>query len=278
VILSEDHRAPLVAVDVWYHVGAVNERKGRSGFAHIFEHLMFQEEAPQRGRAYRLRAARAQRRDEPERHDRVGPHQLLRDHAVGPARADALAGERSDGLLARHRRSEKLDTQREVVRKRTATDPREYAVRPREERLVQLLYPDPHPYFGYVIGSHEDLEKASLDDVRNFFHTYYSPNNAAVAIVGDFRQADVKPLVEKYFGPIPRGPEPAPVTAKTEPAHEEIRETMRDQVQLAKVLIGYVGPGPLEHPAAALLMRILAGASRAACTTTSSTRRRSPRT
>jgi len=110
-----------------------------------------------------------------------------------------------------------------------------------------------------VIGSHEDLEKASLEEVRDFFHTYYTPNNAALAIVGDFRPADVKPLVEKYFGPIARGPEPAPVTAKTEPHTKQIRETMRDQVQLAKVLIGFVGPKPLEHPATAPLVRILAG-------------------
>src|SRR5205823_5066092 len=181
VILSEDHRAPLVAVDIWYHVGAVNERKGRSGFAHLFEHLMFQ-----------------------------GSKHLNGDERTVFA-------------------------------------------------LLELLYPDPHPYFGYVIGSHEDLEKASLEDVRGFFHTYYSPNNAALAIVGDFRPVDVKPLVEKYFGPIPRGPEPAPVTAKTEPHTKQIRETMRDQVQLAKVLVGFVGPKPLEHPATALLMRILAG-------------------
>src|SRR3989442_7289874 len=153
----------------------------------------------------------------------------------------------------------KLDTQREVVRNERRQSVENIPYGRAEERLVQLLYPDPHPYFGYVIGSHEDLEKASLEDVRDFFHTYYSPNNAPLAIVGDFRPADVKPLVEKYFGPIRRGPEPEPVTAKTEPHAREIRETMRDQVQLAKVLIGYVGPRPLERPAAALLMRILAG-------------------
>ena len=128
-----------------------------------------------------------------------------------------------------------------------------------EERLVQLLYPEPNPYFGYVIGSHEDLQRASLQEVRDFFRTYYAPNNASLAIVGDFRTASVKQLVEKYFGPIPRGPQPPPVTARTVPHTQEIRETLRDQVQLAKVLIGYVGPAPLQRPAVLPLVRILAG-------------------
>src|SRR5207244_6377968 len=89
--------------------------------------------------------------------------------------------------------------------------------------------------------------------------TYYAPNNASLAIVGDFKPAEVKPLVEKYFGPIVRGPEKAPVMAKTEPHAKEIRETMTDQVQLAKILIAWVGPRPLDGSAVNALMRILAG-------------------
>ncbi|TMA26209.1 MAG: insulinase family protein, partial [Deltaproteobacteria bacterium] len=99
---------------------------------------------------------------------------------------------------------------------------------------------------------------ASVEDVKDFFRTYYAPNNASLSIVGDFETARVKPLVEKYFGPIVRGPDKPPVTAKTELQVKEVRETLRDQVQLAKVLIGFVGPKPLENPAATTLMRVLA--------------------
>ena len=100
---------------------------------------------------------------------------------------------------------------------------------------------------------------ASLTDVKQFFRTYYAPDNASLAVVGDFKVAEVKPLVEKYFGPIVRGPGKPPVTAKTEAHTKEQRETLHDQVQLAKVLVGYVGPKPLEKPEALALMRILAG-------------------
>jgi len=153
----------------------------------------------------------------------------------------------------------KLDTQREVVRNERRQSIENVPYGRAEERLVQLLFPAPHPYYGYVIGSHEDLMAASLADVQQFFRTYYAPNNASISIVGDFRAADVKPLVEKYFGPLPRSPEPPPITARTGPRTKEVRETVRDQVQLPKVLVGYVGPKPLEDPAMPLLMRILAG-------------------
>jgi zinc protease len=153
----------------------------------------------------------------------------------------------------------KLDTQREVVRNERRQSIENVPYGRAEERLVQLLFPAPHPYYGYVIGSHEDLMAASLGDVQEFFRTYYAPNNASLAVVGDFRAAEVKPLIEKYFGPLPRGPQPPLITARTEPRTKEVRETLRDQVQLSKVLIGYIGPRPLEDPAMPLLMRILAG-------------------
>jgi zinc protease len=153
----------------------------------------------------------------------------------------------------------KLDTQRDVVRNEKRQSIENVPYGRAEERLVQLIYPQPNPYYGYVIGSHEDLQAASLEDVKEFFRTYYAPNNASLSIVGDFKPSDVKPLVEKYFGPIPRGPEKAKVTATTVPHAKETAETLRDQVQLSKVLMGFVGPKPLEKPAMGALMRILAG-------------------
>ena len=260
VILSEDHRAPVVGVNLWYHVGAVNERKGRSGFAHLFEHLMFQGSkhlsGDERTVFAMLERNGATNLNGTTEWDRTNYFETM------PAdRVELALWLESDrmGFLLDTVDQKKLDTQRDVVRNERRQSIENVPYGRAEERLVQLLYPEPNPYFGYVIGSHEDLMAASLDDVREFFRTYYAPNNASLAIVGDFQPAQVKPLVEKYFGPIPRGPQKPPVTAKTEPHAKEIREAMRDQVQLSKVLIGYVGPKPLENPAAPVLMRILAG-------------------
>jgi len=260
VILSEDHRAPVVAVELWYHVGAVNERKGRSGFAHLFEHLMFQGSKHLNGDE-RTVFAMLDRNGATNLNGTTDWDRTNYFETMPADRLELALWLESDrmGFLLDTLDQKKLDTQREVVRNERRQTTENVPYGRAEERLVQLLYPDPHPYFGYVIGSHEDLMAASLGDVQDFFRTYYAPNNASIAIVGDFRPADVKLLVEKYFGPIPRGPQAPPVTAKTQPHAREVRETLRDQVQLAKVLIGYVGPKPLENPAVGPLVRILAG-------------------
>ena len=153
----------------------------------------------------------------------------------------------------------KLDTQREVVlnEKRQSFENVPYGRS--EIRLVELLFPEPHPYYGSIIGSEEELKAASLTDVKDFFRTYYAPNNASLAIVGDFDTAKVKAMVEKYFGPIVRGPDKPKVVAKTLPHEKPVREEMTDEVQLAKVLVGFVGPRPIEKPAIDVLMRVLSG-------------------
>jgi zinc protease len=258
VLLSEDHRAPVVAVDLWYHVGAVNERKGRSGFAHLFEHLMFQGSkhlhGDERAVFSMLQRNGATNLNGTTEWDRTNYFETM------PAdRLELALWLESDrmGFLLDTVDQKKLDTQRDVVRNEKRQSIENVPYGRAEERLVELLYPQPNPYFGYVIGSHEDLMAASLDDVKGFFRTYYAPDNASLAIVGDFKPEQAKALVEKYFGPIVRGPQKPPVTATTEPHKKEVRETLHDQVQLAKVLIGFVGPAPLEDPAAAVLMRIL---------------------
>jgi zinc protease len=260
VILSEDHRAPVVGVDLWYHVGAVNERPGRSGFAHLFEHLMFQGSKHLNGDE-RTVFAMLERNGATNLNGSTDWDRTNYFETMPADRLELALWLESDrmGFLLDTVDQKKLDTQRDVVRNEKRQSIENVPYGRAEERLVQLLYPEPNPYFGYVIGSHEHLMSASLDDVREFFRTYYAPNNASLSIVGDFRAAQVKPLVEKYFGALPRGPQPPPVTAQTQPHSKEIRETQRDQVQLAKVLIGYVGPKPLEKPAVAPLMRILAG-------------------
>jgi zinc protease len=259
VILSEDHRAPVVGVDLWYHVGAVNERKGRSGFAHLFEHLMFQGSKHLNGDE-RTVFAMLERNGATNLNGTTEWDRTNYFETMPAERLELALWLESDrmGFLLDTVDQKKLDTQREVVRNERRQSIENVPYGRAEERLVQLLYPEPNPYFGYVIGSHEDLQRASLDDVREFFRTYYAPDNASLAIVGDFRAAQVKPLVEKYFGPLPRGPKAPEVSAKTLPQTKEIHETLRDQVQLAKVLFGYVGPAPLESPAISPLMRILA--------------------
>ncbi|MGE5048993.1 MAG: M16 family metallopeptidase [Deltaproteobacteria bacterium] len=260
VILSEDHRAPVVGVDLWYHVGAVNERKGRSGFAHLFEHLMFQGSKHLHGDE-RTVFAMLERNGATNLNGTTEWDRTNYFETMPADRLELALWLESDrmGFLLDTVDQKKLDTQREVVRNEKRQSIENVPYGRAEERLVQLLYPEPNPYYGYVIGSHEDLMAASLEDVKQFFRTYYAPDNASLAVVGDFKIAEAKPLIEKYFGPIPRGPGKPPVTAKTEAHTKEQRETLHDQVQLAKVLIGYVGPKPLEKPEAAALMRILAG-------------------
>ena len=258
VILSEDHRAPVAAVDVWYHVGAVNERKGRSGFAHLFEHLMFQGSkhlhGDERTVFAMLERNGASNLNGTTEWDRTNYFETM------PAdRLELALWLESDrmGFLLDTVDQKKLDTQRDVVRNEKRQSIENVPYGRAEQRLCELLYPEPNPYFGYVVGSHEDLQQASLEDVKNFFRTYYAPNNASVSIVGDFDPARVKLLVEKYFGPIPRGPAKPEMTAATEPHTKEVREVMHDSVQLARVYVGYVGPRPLEGSAIRILISIL---------------------
>jgi zinc protease len=258
VILSEDHRAPVVAVDVWYHVGAANEQPGRSGFAHLFEHLMFQGTKHVTGdeRAFfnHLERNGATNVNGTTEFDRTNYFETV------PAdRLELALWLESDrmGFLLDAVDQKKLDTQREVVlnEKRQSIENAPY--QRAEERLAELLFPAPHPYFGYVIGSREDLEAAKLDEVRAFFRTYYAPNNASLALVGDFDREKVKPLVEKWFGALFRARTPPPLRTDWPPVSGERRETLTDDVQLAKVIFGFVGPKPTESEALQLAMRIL---------------------
>ena len=261
VILSEDHRAPVVAVDLWYHVGAVAERKGRSGFAHLFEHLMFQGSKHLHGDE-RTVFAMLERNGAANLNGTTEWDRTNYFETMPADRLELALWLESDrmGFLLDTVDQKKLDTQRGVVRneRRQSVDNAPY--QRGEERLIQLMYPQPNPYYGFVIGSHEDLEAATLDDVKEFFRTFYAPNNASISIVGDFKPEQAKQLVEKYFGPIVRGPEKPPyIVTKTEPHTKALHEYVTDQVQLAKILVGYVGPPPLQNPAVPLMMRILSG-------------------
>ena len=241
VILSEDHRLPLVAVNLWYHVGPMYEKPGRTGFAHLFEHMMFQgsKNVGEKAHFKYLEAAGASDINGTTDFDRTNYFETLPSNQLELALW--LESDRM-GFLLETLDGPKLANQRDVVRneRRQSTENAPYGLP--EEAMLQALYPAPNPYHGVVIGSHADIEAARLDDVREFFRQYYTPNNASLAIVGDFDPATVKKMVEKYFGPIPSGPPVPPVNYKTQPITQEKQFTVSDEVELPRVYMLWITP------------------------------------
>ena len=208
VIYHVDHSTPVAAVLLWYNVGSKMEQQGRTGFAHLFEHMMFKG----------------------SKNVADGQHWALLEAAGGRAGADingTTSWDRTNyfeqvpsnqlelalwlesdrmGTLTETLTKEKLDNQREVVKneRRQSVDNQPYGSW--LEKAEEALFPDTHPYHHSVIGSMTDLSAASVSDVQNFFKTYYAPNNAVLVIAGDIDVAQAKTMVQKYFGPIPRGP------------------------------------------------------------------------
>ena len=222
VILSQDRRLPLVAVNLWYHVGPANEEPGRTGFAHLFEHLMFQgsKHTPPDSHFQMLEAAGATDINGTTDYDRTNYFETLPSNQLELAlwiESDRM------GYLLDTVDQAALANQQDVVRneRRQSLENQPYGIA--EEEVVHLLYPKGHPYYGYVIGSHEDIQAAKLEDVKSFFKRYYSPNNASLAIVGDFDPAGARALVQKYFGSLKRGQPVPPLTADTPPITSERR-------------------------------------------------------
>src|SRR5438876_3282395 len=187
VILSEDHRAPLVAVDIWYHVGAVNERKGRSGFAHLFEHLMFQGSKHLHGDE-RTVFAMLERNGATNLNGTTEWDRTNYFETMPADRLELALWLESDrmGFLLDTVDQKKLDTQRDVVRNEKRQSIENVPYGKAEEHLVELLYPQPNPYYGYVIGSEADLRAAPVEDWKDFFPPSNGPANAPLAILGDF--------------------------------------------------------------------------------------------
>ena len=204
VLLSEDRSAPVVAVDIWYHVGSKNERPGRTGFAHLFEHVMFQgSEHVGDDQHLKIIEEAGGNINGSTNTDRTNYYDVVPSSELETAlwlEADRM------GWLLPVLTQAKLDNQRDVVKneRRQRYENQPYGVEP--EVTMANIYPSGHPYSWTTIGSMADLSAASLDDVKEFFRTYYAPNNATLAIVGDFDPARAKGWVEKYFGGIPRGP------------------------------------------------------------------------
>jgi zinc protease len=233
VLLHEDHSVPVVAVNTWYHVGSSDERAGRTGFAHLFEHIMFMgsQHVPT-GEFDRLLEAAGADNNGSTTEDRTNYYE------DGPANALPLMlyldSDRL-GFLVPEITAEKVDIQRGVVQneRRQSYENRPYGLA--QENILERLYPANHPYHWPVIGSMKDLQAATLDDVRRFFQTYYTPNNATLAIAGDISPGDARALVARYFGDIPRGPA---VTRTPPPAVHltaDVAAVLEDRVQLPRV-------------------------------------------
>jgi zinc protease len=239
VILVEDHRLPLVAVNLWYHVGPANERPGLTGFAHLFEHMMFEgsKYAGEKAHIRYLEAAGASEINGTTDFDRTNYFETVPSNQLELALW--LESDRMGFLLDRLD-GEMLENQRDVVRneRRQSIESAPYGLV--QEALMHALFPNDHPYYASVIGSHEDIEAARLRDVREFFKLYYAPNNAGLAIVGDFDQEQTRALVQKYFGSIRAGePVPRP-DVQTPPITSEKRLVVQDDVELPRVYVGWI--------------------------------------
>jgi zinc protease len=260
VIVSEDHRLPLVAVDLWYHVGPANERAGRTGFAHLFEHMMFegsQHVGPKLHDRY-LEGAGANDINGTTDFDRTNYFETLPSNQLELALW--LESDRMGYLLGKLDQ-ERLANQRDVVRneRRQSTENTPYGLV--EEELYHQLFPKEHPYYADVIGSHQDIEAALIDDIRAFFRQYYTPNNASLTITGDIDPVQAKAWVEKYFGSIPSGPPVPKIVATTPPITSERRAKVTDQVELPRIYMGWIMPSIFQAGDAEsdLLAQILGG-------------------
>lgn len=242
VTLSEDHTAPIVAVNLWYHVGSANERPGRTGFAHLFEHMLFQGSADVGSNEHFELIQRAGGTlngstwlERTNYFETVPSNQL---ELVLWLEANRM------GKLLPAMTQQKLDTQRDVVKneRRWSMDNQPYGTW--WERLPALCFPPEHPFHHSLIGSMEDLDAASLEDVRLFFQTFYTPENAVLTITGDFDPKQTRRWVERYFATIPNGNgRPVPPEASMPRVFGAWkREVVRDNVMLPRLFLSFLSP------------------------------------
>ena len=236
LIIHEDHSVPIVTTNVWYHVGSGDEKPGRTGFAHLFEHLMFMgsQNAPYPQFDRLLEAAGANNNGSTTE-DRTNYYE------DGPSTALPLMlwleADRMGWLLP-PMDAPKVDLQRDVVKneRRQSYENQPYGLI--YDHLPKLLYPASHPYSWPVIGSMADLSAASLEDVKDFFRRYYAPNNATLVVAGDVRPDDVRAMVRKYFSDIP----PGPAIERPAPAPFVVKDTaivLEDRVQLPRLYLNW---------------------------------------
>ncbi len=241
-IIAEDRLAPVVAVNVWYDVGSKNEAPGKTGFAHLFEHVMFQGSAHVGKSEYMaLVQAAGGTLNGTTWLDRTNYFETMPSHRLELAlwlEADRM------GTLLEALSQENLDNQREVVKneKRWSYDNRPYGSW--NEKLQAHLFPPSHPYHHPTIGSMADLDAASIEDVSDFFRTYYAPNNAVLSVVGDVDPDEARAWIGRYFGWIPANPDIPGLGDLSLPPTlgEERRETIVERVPLPRVYFGFRAP------------------------------------
>lgn len=245
VLLHEDHTVPMVSVNMWYHVGSGNEKPGRTGFAHLFEHLMFEgsKNVPE-GKFDEWLEAVGGNNNGSTNTDRTNYWETAPSNALELVffiDSDRMA------YLTDVMTQEKLDGQRSVVKneRRQSYENQPYGLS--WEIISKNLYPEGHPYNWTTIGSMDDLNAASLEDVMKFFRLYYAPNNASLAIAGDINIDETIKLVEKWYGEIPRGKPVPPIDPPAAKLTEEKILVHEDNVQLPRVYMSWITPA-FYHP------------------------------
>lgn len=239
VIVHEDHDLPIVAVNLWYHVGSKNERRGRTGFAHLFEHLMFEGSAHHdHGFFAPLQRAGASLNGSTSS-DRTNYWEVVPDGALDLALW--LESDRMGHLLPALTQA-KFDNQRDVVlnERRQNYENRPYGMA--SIALAEALYDRDHPYSWPTIGYPEDLRAASLDDVHAFFRAYYHPGNASLVLAGNITAAQAFAQAERYFGDIPAGPAVPAVAAGVPTLTSGVRLQLEDRVELPRLYLAWHAP------------------------------------
>jgi zinc protease len=239
VIVHEDRDCPIVAVNVWYHVGSKNEKPGRTGFAHLFEHLMFEGSQHYDEGYFRPLQEAGGVLNGSTNPDRTNYWEVMPSNAVELAlwmESDRM------GYLLPALTEAKFENQRNVVlnERRQNYENRPYGMAGMS--IVAALYPPDHPYHWMTIGAAEDLKAATIDDVRAFFQTYYRPRNASLALAGDIATSQALDLAAKYFGEIDAGPEPPPVAAVPALLTGETRLVLEDRIELPRLYLAWHSP------------------------------------
>lgn len=230
VIVSEDHKLPLASFNIWYHVGSKNEKPGKTGFAHLFEHIMFTSTEHWNNFDEILQTLGGDNNGTTNS-DRTNYFETFSSN--GLERVLWLEADRM-GFLLKGLDSAKVDIQRGVVQnEKRQGDNQPYAVV--WDLISKNTYPANHPYSWQPIGSMEDLAAASIDDVKEWFKTYYGPNNAIIAIAGDVKADDVLQLVKKYFSDIPASPPIAKFTENIAKMHGTTQQQVQDRVPQARL-------------------------------------------
>jgi zinc protease len=238
VIIHEDRRLPMVAVNLWYHVGSKNEHPGHTGFAHLFEHLMFEgSQHYDKGYFHPLQEAGAALNGSTNP-DRTNYWEVVPTNAL-----DLALWMESDrmGYLLPALTPQKFETQREVVlnERRQNYENRPYGLA--TSAIVAALFPSDHPYHWMTIGESADLHSATFEDVREFFRTYYHPSNASLVVAGDIDTADALDRVRAHFEEIPGGPKPAPLQTSAAIAAEK-RLMLEDRIELPRLYLAWLSP------------------------------------